>query len=78
MWSLHQRASNYKSLPSAILGIKCPLLAYWTDEVIGWFGNWVESKQSERTEKNKPRYTLEKLLGVTNYAKWKTGNSFSI
>ncbi len=78
MWSLHQRASKYQSLPSAILGITYPILAYWTDEAIGWFGNWVESKLSERTKQNKPRYKLENLLGVSNYAKWKTGSSFSV
>ena len=70
MWSLHQRCSEYHKLPSEIFNIKYPILAYWFDETINWFGRWVESKLSERTKKNKRRYTLAKILGIQQYAKW--------
>lgn len=74
MWSLHQRAIKFNRLPSEMIGIgDCPILIYWFDEAVSWFGNYIESKLSERTKKNKPRYSLDKLLGVRKYAKWKTG-----
>ena len=70
MWSLHQRCSEYHKLPSEVFSINYPILAYWFDEAVNWFGQWVDSKLSERTKKNKPRYTLAKILGIQQYAKW--------
>ena len=76
MWSLHRRAITYNKSPSEIVGIEdCPILEYWVDEVVGWFGNFIEAKLNERTKNNKPRYSLDKLLGVRTYAKYKTGRS---
>ncbi len=47
-----------------------PLLAWYFDEAVSWFGHWVESKLSERKKVRRgkqmvevPRYRLGQLLG---------------
>jgi hypothetical protein len=64
VWSLDQRSKRYGCQPSAMMGIRHPVLGYWFDEAVGWFGQWVDARLSERDEKGKPLYHLEKLLGV--------------
>lgn len=71
MWSLGKRAERFGRTPSEVLGIRAALTAYWFDEAVDWFCRWVEGMLAQGDEKGKPMYTLEKLLGVQQYAKIK-------
>ena len=44
-----------------------PILAYWLDEAVAWFGAWVEGKLSERDKAGKSKWALDDLLGVRKY-----------
>lgn len=75
VWSLDQRAKRYGALPSQMVGINNPVLGYWFDEAVGWFGRFVDQKLSERDEKGKPLYRLESILGTQEYATVKRRNT---
>lgn len=46
-----------------------PILSYFVDEAVGYFGQWVEGKLSERDKKTgKPKHKLEQLLSVKKAA----------
>lgn len=68
MYNLDQRAKRYSQKPSEILGVRTPIVAFWFDEAVAFWGAWVEAKLSERDEKGKPKHDLDKLLGVRQYA----------
>ena len=68
MWSIGKRAERFGQLPSSLPGIHHPVLSYWFDEAIDWCCRWVEAKLSERDDKGKPIYRLDRLLGTTEYA----------
>lgn len=46
--------------------IRHAILAFWLDEAVGWFGQFVENKLAERDpHTHKAVYGLEGLLGIT-------------
>lgn len=73
MWSLDQRAKRYAARPSVLVGVQSPVLSYWFDEAVGWFGSFVDSRLSEKDERGQPLYRLESLLGTQQYATVKRG-----
>lgn len=44
-------------------------MAFWLDDAIFHYGQWVESKLGERNKKGKPRYKLWQVLGEKPPAK---------
>lgn len=46
-----------------------PWLCWQFDNAVEMLGLWVENKMSERTEKGKPRYEIEELLGLPHRIK---------
>lgn len=68
-WRLYQQANKFGSRPSAILGVEHPILSYFIDDAVEYFGGWVEGKLNERDKKTgKPKHKLEKLLGAKKHA----------
>ena len=55
-----------------MLALDHPILAYWLDEAVGWFGMWVENKLNEQDmvtapdgkKSYVPRHRIENLLGL--------------
>jgi hypothetical protein len=48
-----------------------PVVRWWFDETVGWFGQWVENMLAETEEvktkegtKHVPKYRIEPLLGL--------------
>jgi hypothetical protein len=70
---LHQTARQYSQTPSRLLAIEDePLLAWWVDEAVGIYGQWIEARLDEREPVKeqgqivgyKPRWRLGQLLGT--------------
>ncbi len=62
---LDKLAKRYGSLPSALMGIEHPVAAYWLNEAVGWFGEYVDIKLEERDPATgKTLYSIESLLGI--------------
>lgn len=68
MWRLGKRAERFGRLPSELMHLTSPLLAYWLDEAVEWWVRFVEGKLAERDKQNRPRYSLDALLGTRVYA----------
>lgn len=68
VWSIGKRAERFGQLPSNIVGVRHPVMAYWFDEAVDWFCGWLEGKLAERDDKGKPLYRLDRLLGTAEYA----------
>jgi len=64
MWRLYQVAKSYQSRPSQIAGLEADdtWLCFCVDEAVSAWGNWIESRLSERTNVGAPRHSLDNLL----------------
>ncbi len=52
-------------LPAEIIGLEHPILAYWFNETVAWFGQYVENcLQQKDPHTGKALYTAEALLGI--------------
>jgi hypothetical protein len=65
VWSLDQRCKRYQIPPSQVLGVRHPVLAYHLDEVVSWFGQFVENHLAQNDpHTHQPLYNLNTLLGI--------------
>lgn len=65
VWSLDNEAKRYGVLPSELIWVEHPIAAYWFNEAVAWFGQFVENRLNERDPAtHKPLYTIDALLGI--------------
>jgi len=69
IWKMWTVAKSFQCRPSQIAELEGTWEAYCLDAAVSLFGNWVESKLSERSNLGYPKHDLERLL------EFKTGRS---
>jgi len=55
-------SKQFASRPSALLAVQDTLLAWLVDQAVFRFGSYIDAKLSERTEKGKPKWSIDMLL----------------
>ncbi len=62
MYLLDATAQRYATLPSNLIGVRNPWLAYTFDRLVMQYGNYVEAKLAKRSKSGKRWHTLEEIL----------------
>ena len=47
-----------------MVGLVHPVVAYWFDDAVAWFGDYVEEALKVKDESGRHLYSMDSLLGI--------------
>jgi len=62
VWWLDKAAKRYGRRPSELVGIQDKVVAFWFDDAVAYFGEYVEARLEEKDEHGHRLYSIEGLL----------------